>query len=185
MLLATLLAVGIGELPQIVEGSVTLSSGKPAKNAVVWLDGDKKGVPLKRAVIDQRDRQFVPHISVVTVGTEISFPNSDTVFHNVFAAFEAKKFDLGMYPRGKTKIQKFAKPGLVALMCSIHSEMSAYVMVVDTPFYTVAQKDGKFRIESVENGDYTVRAWHESGETSSTILKVPTSQPLKLRTPRK
>lgn len=171
--------------PSKVEGSVLLQSGKAAGQAVVWLDGATKSKPMSRAIVDQRDRKFIPHVSIVTVDTEISFPNNDTVFHNVFAAFDAKKFDLGLYARGKTKVQKFPKPGLVALMCSIHSEMSAYVMVVDTPFYAVANAKGNFSIKGVEPGSYTLRVWHESGEVSQVKITVPVSDPVKVKTARK
>lgn len=168
-----------------VAGSVSLSNGKAASQAVVWLDGSVKSKPMSRAIVDQRGRKFIPHISAVTVGTEISFPNNDTVFHNVFAAFDAKKFDLGMYPRGKTKIQSFPKPGLVALMCSIHAEMSAYVMVVDTPYFTVADSKGKFKLPPAQAGRYTLRCWHESGETWSSTIEVPKTSQVSIRTQRK
>lgn len=168
-----------------VSGSVKLGSGRSGGEAVVWLQGSERSKPLKRAVIDQRNRSFIPHVSVVTVGTEISFPNNDTVFHNVFAAFDAKKFDLGMYPRGKTKIQSFLKPGVVALMCSIHAEMSAYVMVVDTPYYGIADSQGNFRIEGVPAGDYELRCWHETGEISSQPLRVNGTSTVAIKTKRK
>ena len=176
---------GILKADADIEGSVILSSGKTAAQAVVWLDGRAKSKPLAKAVVDQRNRSFIPHISVVTVGTEIQFPNSDTVFHNIFAAFDAKKFDLGMYPRGKTKFQTFTKPGLVALMCSIHAEMSAFVMVVDTPYYTIADSKGKFKLGDVAPGDYNLRCWHESGEKSSTPITITGNKQVDIKTKRK
>ncbi|SRR5581483_5210888 len=160
----------------LVDGNVTLSKGKPAANAVVYLEGDQKSKPLAHAVVDQRDRKFIPHISVVTVGTTISFPNNDTVFHNVFAEFEAKRFDLGMYPRGTSKTVRFDRPGLVAILCNVHSEMSAYVMVVDTPYYAIADAKGKFSIAGVLPGRYILRVWHESGEIESREVSVSSVQ---------
>lgn len=168
-----------------VSGGVSLTSGKGAANAVVWLDGDVRSTPMKKAVVDQRNRSFIPHVSVVTVGTQIQFPNNDTVFHNVFAAFDAKKFDLGLYPRGKTKIQSFNKPGLVALMCSIHSEMSAFVMVVDTPYYTVSDSKGKFKITGVRPGAYMLRTWHETGQVAEQSVEVSGDQSFELKTAMK
>lgn len=156
-------------------GTVVSAKGKPIQNAVVWLEGSPKSRPMSKAIIDQRDRKFVPHVSVVTVGTTISFPNNDYYYHNVFAEFDAKKFDLGMYPRGSSKEQKFSKPGLVALLCSVHSEMSAYVMVVDTPYYAVTNSKGEFSIPSIEAGSYDLKAWHESGKSTSLKLTVATS----------
>src|SRR3569833_3568471 len=115
-----------------VAGQVLLPDGKPAREAVVYLEGDSLtsnngatgyAVPLKSAMVDQRNKTFIPHVSVITTGTKVRFPNDDTVFHNVFAYYQAKKFDLGMYPRGASKTVTFDKPGLVALLCNVHSQM--------------------------------------------------------------
>jgi plastocyanin len=149
-----------------------LTSRGPAREAVVYLDCDKKAAPLTRAVIDQRDKTFLPHITVVTVGTTIQFPNHDTVFHNVFAYFHAKKFDLGMYPRGASRSVTFDKTGLVSLLCNVHSEMSAYIMVVETPYYAVTDKQGRFRIKDLPTGTYVLHAWHESGASASQNVTV-------------
>ncbi len=90
-------------------GQAFLPGNRTAREAVVTLEGGEKAAPLAGAVIDQRDKAFAPHVSVVTGGTTISFPNHDTVFHNVFAYFNAKKFDLGVYPRGAIKKVRFDK----------------------------------------------------------------------------
>jgi hypothetical protein len=100
---------------------------------------------------------------VITPGTTVQFPNNDTVFHNVFAYFEAKRFDLGMYPRGATRSVTFEKPGVVSVLCNVHPQMSAFIVIVDTPYYAAADRDGSFRIKGVPPGTYTLRAWHESG----------------------
>ncbi|HZP83211.1 MAG TPA: carboxypeptidase regulatory-like domain-containing protein [Chthonomonadaceae bacterium] len=147
----------------VVSGQVALAGKGAAREAVVTLEGEKKAAPMAKAVVDQRDKTFLPHVSVVTRGTTVQFPNNDTVFHNVFAYFNAKKFDLGMYPRGATKRVTFDKPGLVALLCNVHSEMSAYIVVVDTPYYAITDRQGHFRIGNVAPGTYTLRVWHESG----------------------
>jgi plastocyanin len=155
-----------------VTGQVRLASGRLGGNAVVYLEGGPKSTPLSHYVVDQKNREFIPHISVVTVGTTVDFPNNDTVFHNVFAEYQAKRFDLGMYPRGSVKKQKFDKPGLVAMMCSVHSEMGAFIMVVDTPYYTVADREGNFTLKDVKPGTYTLRVWHESGQVESKSITV-------------
>jgi plastocyanin len=150
------------------------------------LEGEKKAAPMAKAVVDQRDKMFQPHVSVVTRGTTVQFPNNDTVFHNVFAYFNAKKFDLGMYPRGATKRVTFDKPGLVALLCNVHSEMSAYIVVVDTPYYAITDKQGHFRIQNVAPGSYTLHAWHESGATlTQTVTVKAEDSALKLTLARK
>ena len=146
-----------------LQGQTALPNKQKASNAVVYLEGSKKAAPLSKAVVDQREMVFSPHVSVVTVGTTVEFPNNDTVFHNVYAYYESKKFDLGMYPQGTVKKVKLDKKGVVALLCNVHSEMSAYIMVVDTPYYAVTDKEGKFHINNVPPGVYKLHVWHESG----------------------
>ena len=160
-----------------VSSKILLANGKPAKNAVIWLSGTEKAHPMKAAMVDQRDLMFVPHVSVITVGTTVRFPNNDTVYHNVFAEFDAKRFDLGMYPRGSTKTMKFDKPGMVALMCSVHSEMGAYIMVVDTPYYAIADGSGHARIAGVPPGHYVLHAWQESGQTDKQDVTIGETDP--------
>lgn len=160
-----LLAVANGAQAADVSGQAFLAGKRTAREAVVYLQGEKKAAPMAKAVVDQREKTFIPHVSVVTCGTTVQFPNNDTVFHNVFAYFEATKFDLGMYPRGATKKVTFKKPGLVALLCNVHSEMSAYILVVDTPYFAVTDREGRFHLRNVPPGTYTLHAWHESGAT--------------------
>ncbi len=184
--LSTLLLLLAGLASADVTGSVSLSDGRPAKLAVVFLEGgEKKPRPLAHALIDQKGKKFLPHVLAVPVGTTVEFPNSDTVFHNVFAEYQAKRFDLGMYPRGSSRKQKFERPGLVALFCSIHSDMSAFVMVVDTPYYTVADSKGVFSIKDVPSGTYKLKVWHESGELSlQTVTVEDNGKPIFIRTKR-
>ncbi|HWD38525.1 MAG TPA: carboxypeptidase regulatory-like domain-containing protein [Fimbriimonas sp.] len=159
-----------------VSGKVELPGGKGAGNAVVYLEGGAHATPLKHATVDQRERTFIPHVSVITVGTTVQFPNDDTIFHNVFADYDAKKFDLGMYPQGRSKKMTFDKAGLVVLMCSIHPDMGAYLMVVDTPYFATADKKGRFSIANVPPGRYTLKAWHESGKVDSREVVVSGDQ---------
>lgn len=165
-----------------VSGTVELASGRGARQAVIFLEGGAKGQPLKDAVVDQKDRTFLPHVSVVTVGTKVAFPNHDTIFHNVFTEYHSDKFDFGVYKRGETKYQTFDRPGVAVLLCSIHPDMSAYVVCVDTPYYTVADSRGKFRIPNVPSGTYKLRVWHESGETLTRQITVGAGGPLDLKT---
>ena len=151
---------------------------------MVFLEGSVRSHPLSKFLVDQHDRRFVPHISVVTVGTEVQFPNHDTIFHNVFADYNAKRFDLGMYPRGATKRETFEKPGLVALMCSIHPDMSAFIMVVDTPYYTIADSNGRFDLRGVPDGAYILRVWHESGQIESKRITLSGDTTINVQTHR-
>ena len=167
-----LLTTGAAGAAESVSGQVLLPRGA-AGAAVVYLEGPGlHAAPMSKAIVDQRDKIFTPHVSVVTRGTTVRFPNDDSVFHNVFAYFQAKKFDLGMYPRGTSKAVTFDKTGLVVLLCSIHSYMSAYIMVVDTPCYAVCDGQGRFHLPAVPPGTYTLSAWHESGATLTRSVTV-------------
>jgi plastocyanin len=160
-----------------LSGTVALNGKGVGRNVVVVLEGAKKAEPLTKAVIDQRNKMFLPHVAVVTVGTTVEFPNNDSVFHNVFAYFNAKKFDLGMYPRGATKKVTFDKPGVVAILCNVHSEMSAYLYITESPYYTIADKQGRFRLRDVPPGTYTLRAWHETGATFTQSITLKADNP--------
>ena len=121
----------------------------------------KKRTP-KTRVIEQRGKQFAPHVMAVPVGSTVSFPNFDAIYHNVFSISKTKAFDLGMYQKGELRELTFDKPGLVRLSCNIHSNMSAYLIVVDDPHYAVVE-EGKFAFNSLAPGKYRVQAWSERG----------------------
>ncbi len=151
----------------------TMLAGKGAmREAVIYLEGGAKATAQPKSIIDQRDKTFIPHVTVIPRGTTVQFPNHDTVFHNVYAYFNAKKFDLGMYPRGATKTVTFDKTGVVALLCNVHSDMSAYIVVVDTPYYAISDSKGQFKIHGVPPGAYTLHAWHESGAVTTQPITV-------------
>lgn len=158
-------------------------AGKRVKHAVIWLDAKAPDAPAPaaRVVLDQRNISFVPQVLVVRVGTAVDFPNSDTVFHNVFSFRDGKKFDLGMYPTGTSKRIVFDKPGLARLFCNIHPNMAAYVMAVDTPYYAMSDDRGAFTIAGVPPGTYTYHAW-SAGETplSGTVV-VDGAHPLAIK----
>ena len=120
-----------------------------------------------RAVMDQRNERFVPHVLAVMVGTIVDFPNSDLIYHNVFSLSRAKRFDLGRYAAGKSKAVRMDRPGVVRVFCDIHSHMSAFVLVFNHPFFDVTDADGRFQLPSLPAGTYTLAAWYE-GETRVT-----------------
>lgn len=169
----TFIGLGMALVQQgSVEGSVTLSNA-PLGGAVVTVEGTGvKPKPLANAVIDQRGKAFIPHVTAITPGTTVQFPNNDTVYHNVFAHYDAARFDLGVYPKNARKTKVFPKPGVVSLLCSIHSEMNAYIVIVDTPFYAVTKPDGTFKIDGLPRGNFTLKVWHESGASASEDMAV-------------
>jgi len=165
-----------------VTGTVRVS-GKPAEQAVVWLEVERPPafVQTSKVVIDQRNLSFMPRVLVVRVGTTVDFPNNDKVFHNVFSYRDGKKFDLGMYPIGTSKHIVFDRPGLARLFCNIHPNMAAYVMAVDTPFYAISDRSGAFAMAGVPPGTYTYRAWRAGGQLLSGSVTVDTARPLDIQ----
>lgn len=114
-----------------------------------------------RVTMDQRNETFVPRLLAVTTGTTVDFPNSDAIFHNVFSLSRAKRFDLGRYAAGKSKSVRFDRPGVVRVFCDIHSHMSAYIVVFGHPYFRVTDVDGRYRLDGVPPGTYTVVGWYE------------------------
>ena len=125
------------------------------------------------AVIALHARQFSPRVRVVTVGSKIEFPNQDPFSHNAFSKATPGAFDTGLYGRGKTKDQLFADPGVIPVYCNIHPRMTAFVIVIKTPYFTQASEDGRFTLARVPAGKYTMHVWHDRAEEQVSDLVVP------------
>jgi plastocyanin len=140
-------------------------AGSAMSDVVVYLEGaprDAKPIGVHPPpTLTQRDERFVPHVLPVLVGTTVEFPNADPVYHNVFSLASAATFDLGRYPAGASKSVTFDQPGVVQVFCHIHSDMSAVILVLDTPLYTIPGADGRYALDGVPPGDYILVAWHE------------------------
>jgi plastocyanin len=160
-----LLAVAAAAAETDVAGRAVTPKG-PARNAVVWLEAPNAPDFRQRekVVLDQRNLTFYPHVLAVRTGTVVDFPNNDQVFHNVFSFRDGKRFDLGLYPVGEVKRIRFDKPGLSRLFCNIHPKMAAYVLAVDSPYFAVADKEGRFKLRDVPSGTYTYHAWRPGSE---------------------
>jgi plastocyanin len=162
--------------PPRVEGSLTgvvMIDGKPLAGTfgLVTLEpasGKWKARTPKHRVIEQRLREFRPHIMAVPVGSTIAFPNFDTVFHNVFSTSPLGAFDLGLYKTGEAREFTFQKEGIVRLGCNLHANMSAYIAVVAAPAYVVTDETGKFAFKHLEPGKYKLKAWSEKTKTPIT-----------------
>jgi plastocyanin len=142
---------------------VTDKAGVPLVDAVVFAEpasGQVAPKSLHGAEIEQRKRRFNPLVTVIQAGTEISFPNNDTVKHHVYSFSQAKVFDLPLYSGKAAAPQLFDKPGTVILGCNIHDQMLAYVEVVDTPFFGKTDAAGKVKLDGLPPGKYRLKAWH-------------------------
>lgn len=162
--------------PPKVEGALTGSveiDGKPLSGAfgLVTLEpvtGKWAARTPKRRAIEQRDRTFLPHIMAVPVGSTISFPNFDGVFHNVFSTSPLAAFDLGIYKQGEAREFTFQKEGIVRLGCNLHANMSAYIAVVSAPAYVITDDSGKFAFKHLAPGKYHLKAWSERSKAPVT-----------------
>jgi plastocyanin len=164
--------------PDVSEpGSATPRDVPDLRRGVVYLASAPRGAfderEPTRAVMDQRNETFVPHVLAVTVGSVVDFPNNDTTFHNVFSLSRAKRFDLGRYAAGRSRSVRFDRPGLVRVFCDIHSHMSAFVLILNHPFFSVTDATGRFQIPAVPPGQYTVVGWYEGEARTSRQVTVP------------
>lgn len=164
-----------------VAGTVKVGGVRDSANVLIVLEGAVKtasATPAARAVMDQKNLVFEPHLLPVVKGAKVEFPNSDQVRHNVYSpAGSAKAFNLGTYPSGSSKTEEFDQPGIVPLRCNVHSEMSAFIVVLDTPYFAVTDKFGRFAIADVPPGSYTMRAWHEKVKSVEQQLIVKAGGP--------
>jgi plastocyanin len=109
----------------------------------------------------QKSKIFDPHVLAVQVGSLVDFPNRDPFFHNVFSLFNGRRFDLGLYEAGSTRSVRFDRAGTCYIFCNIHPQMSAVVVVVDTPYFAVSNSRGEVSIPNVLPGLYQLNLWEE------------------------
>ncbi|KQS04969.1 plastocyanin/azurin family domain protein [Sphingomonas sp. Leaf357] len=150
------------------------ADGKPLVGAVVMIDTPKKpAAPIRfdwGTAMAQRNIQFDPHVLIVPIGSTVTFPNFDKVRHHVYSFSKAKKFDLKLYGKDDTRSVVFDHTGAVALGCNIHDQMSAFIIVVDTPFAVQTDAAGHATISNLPAGGATVRVWHPSIRAADNML---------------
>jgi plastocyanin len=143
---------------------VTESDGQPVNpttpaDVIVYVVGFTEPATDKLTSIAQKGRKFVPDLVAITVGERVEFPNFDPFLHNVFSQSLPRKFDLGSFTQGETKQKDFPVPGVVDVYCNIHPEMAATILVLPNRRHTLAAPDGKFALDGVPPGDWTVFAY--------------------------
>lgn len=126
-----------------------------------------------RVVMEQRNETFIPHVLAVSAGTTVEFPNSDRTYHNVFSLSKENRFDLGRYARGYSKSVRFDRPGVVRVFCDIHSHMSAFIVVFGHRFFAATDEQGRYRIEGVPPGTYTLVVWNDGQTRETHEVQVP------------
>ncbi len=158
-----------------VQARIELLQGKAQKpinhgNIVLWLSPDMTRAAIDSPVtpghfrMEQKNKSFNPHLLVVPLGSTVEFPNLDPFFHNVFSQFNGKRFDLGLYEAGSTRIVHFDHEGISYLFCNIHSQMAAVIITLRTPYFTVAGASGVISLHGVPPGDYEMHVWAEGAD---------------------
>lgn len=151
---------------EIVSKAGVLATDPP--RAIVYLEGSfAKPNTLATKQVAQKDLAFLPPLLPVQLGTKVEFPNLDDTYHNVFSYSPARRFDLGRYPPEERPIpfQIFDRPGLVTLRCDIHEHMRGLILVLDTPYFTVTDGNGRYRLSALPAGHFTLKAWIDSRTT--------------------
>lgn len=147
----------------VVDVAVSGPDGRPLADAVVFLEpreGRLTARPMAGVEIEQAGRRFAPSVTVVTTGTEVTFPNRDTVRHHVYSFSPAKTFELKLYAGTPANPVRFDRAGIAVLGCNIHDTMVAWVVVVDTPHFGRTDASGRVRIDDVPAGAWKLRTWH-------------------------
>jgi plastocyanin len=145
-----------------IEITIKDSKGAPIEDAVAWVMPKAGAAPMRKrdAAIAQRDKTFIPTVTVVQTGTAVQFPNQDPIRHHVYSFSAAKNFEIKLYAGTPVAPIVFEKPGEVVLGCNIHDHMLAWIYVVDTPWFAKTTKEGLARIEGVPGGDYDLHVVH-------------------------
>lgn len=157
-----------------VSGKVMVSGLRDHSNVLVYIASAPGTFAPKGTVqLDQRSLMFQPHVLPILVGTTVNFLNADDVQHNVFTPSSAGDFfNLGTWPKGQSKPYTFSKLGKVELLCNVHHEMRAYILVLQNPFFAVTDKNGNFRIDNVPPGNYQLKVWHERAVAPAQSVQV-------------
>ena len=164
LLTANLLqAVSIAASAATVVVEVRDPQGAPLTDAVVYAtpEGhDSAHANRGAAVMDQKDKTFVPHVLPVQVGTSVKFPNSDDIQHQVYSFSPAKTFQLPLYKGTPANPVIFTSAGVVTLGCNIHDKMNGFIVVLDTPYFEKTETGGRVEVRNLEPGKYSVHVWH-------------------------
>jgi plastocyanin len=175
LILAIIVGLAVASSAGTISGQVSGVAG-PSVVYVDTISGKTFPAPTQHPVIDQKGLVFQPHVTAVQVGTTVDFLNSDSVAHNVFwtsiGGNKKLNHNLGTWPKGDRKSFKFDTPGAVPILCNVHPEMSAYLVVVPTPYFATSDQAGNYKIENVPDGSYTVIAWHEGAKNQSKPVSV-------------
>ncbi len=159
-----------------ITGTVKVTGATSSADAVVYIqDAPAGAAPSKQVTVDQNKMQFVPHVMPIQSLGTVRFLNSDPTAHNVFSP-DNEKFNLGTWPQGQSKEHTFNKctksPCVYTLLCRVHPEMEGYIVVLPNQYFAVSAKEGRYTINDVPAGSYTLAVWHQKGKAQPKPVKV-------------
>jgi plastocyanin len=153
------------------------ASGKPVRDAVVTLyptvNAARPAHAGSRFVVSQQHLQFHPFLTIVPVGADVSFPNLDPTKHHVYSFSPAKKFELKLFAKDQSRTVHFDKPGVVALGCNIHDQMSAFIVVTDSAWTARTNAQGLVTFADAPNATGRVTVWHPYMRVAGGQLQQP------------
>jgi plastocyanin len=176
VLMFLLRAVDAGAGPVTGTVRVQAREGVQPATAIVYAEPLDAAAPRKPGAFKlmQKSKAFTPRVLAIPVGSTVAFPNEDSIFHNVFSLSPPAPFDLGLYRAGASKTQTFSAPATYRVFCNIHPQMTALIVVVPTPFVTLADANGAFTLD-LPPGRYKLTAVSERAAAVSSELKVGAS----------
>lgn len=171
MIAASAAAVTVTGTVRVELATIRVDGPKHDRDVVIMLEPVRKTTtPMAsaRVTMDQKGLVFIPHVLAIQKGSSVRFLNNDNDQHNVYLLVDetGRTLDIGTYGPGVSVDHRFAEPGTVIVLCKLHLEMAAYIVVSDTPWFTTAQldpvtKQASFSLTNVPAGEYQVRVWHK------------------------
>ena len=153
-----------GEIELTNSKNIAVRKHKDYAGVVLWLEPVDRPAPAlapRKVEMQQKDKQFLPHVLAVSLGSTVELPNLDLIFHNAFSNFSGQPFDVGLYAPRTSRSVTFKHAGIVRVFCNIHATMSAIIAVVNTPWYAVTLSDGKYTFNNIPPGEYHLHMFHE------------------------
>lgn len=145
-----------------LEATITTPTGQSLEDAALVVEPVSGVMPKRQrtVTIEQRDREFLPYVTIVQTGTLVEFPNRDQVKHHVYSFSPSKVFEIKLYAGKPVQPVLFDRPGEVALGCNIHDWMEAYVLVVNSPYFARSDARGHAVLRNLPAGRYHLQLWH-------------------------
>lgn len=151
--------------PSVANEALVLGPGNGVRGSVILVEGVSRGKKAEgELILDNARCLFVPHVSAVMAGAPAKIRNSDPIQHNAHGFLATRAiFNVPLFSKGRVVdiTPRLKQPGVVRVLCDVHTHMSAWVVAHDSPYFAVTDEKGDFRIDAIPPGKYQVTVWHE------------------------